>query len=264
MPVDEAAVASFIGAVLDHPARAAVLTDFDGTLSPIVDDPAGARPLPEVPAVLAAVAQRVGRAAVISGRPVQYLIDALGEAADSGLILSGSYGLERYEKGMRAVHDEALAWVPAVDALADLADAQAPEGVYVERKGLSVTIHVRPAPQHLEWARQWAIAQSHDSGLALHDARMSFELRPPVHIDKGTIAAELVSGVDAACFLGDDVGDLPAFDALDRAEAEGVHVLRVGVRSSEIPEGIAARADLLVPGPEGALSFLRSLISPSL
>lgn len=261
MPVDEVAVASFIAAVLERPARAAVLTDFDGTLSPIVEDPAGARPLPEAPTVLAALAGRVGRAAVISGRPVQYLVDALGEAADSGLILSGSYGLERYEKGTRAVHQEALAWVPAVDAIADLADAQAPEGVYVERKGLSVTIHVRPAPEHLEWARQWAIAQSHDSGLALHDARMSFELRPPVRVDKGTIAADLIAGLDAACFLGDDVGDLPAFDALDRAEADGTNVLRVGVQSSEVPEGIAARADLMVPGPEGALSFLRSLLS---
>ena len=261
MPVDEAAVASFLDAVRSDPQRAAVLTDFDGTLSPIVEDPAGARPLPDAPVVLAAIAERVGRAAVISGRPVQYLIDALGAAADSGLVLSGSYGLERYENGMRAVHDEALAWVPAVEALADLADAQAPDGVYVERKGLSVTIHVRPAPEHLEWARQWATAQSHDSGLALHGARMSFELRPPVRIDKGTIAAELISGRDTACFLGDDVGDLPAFDALDRAEAEGVQVLRVGVQSTEVPADLAARADVMVPGPEGALGFLRSLIS---
>ena len=261
MPVDETAVAAFVGSVRSQPENAAVLTDFDGTLSPIVDDPAGARPLPDAPVVLAAIAARVGRAAVISGRPVQYLIDALGDAADSGLVLSGSYGLERYEKGMRAVHDEALAWVPAVEALADLADAQAPEGVYVERKGLSVTIHVRPAPEHLEWARQWATAQSHDSGLALHEARMSYELRPPVRIDKGTIAAELIDGRATACFLGDDVGDLPAFDALDRAEAEGVQVLRVGVQSTEVPPDLAARADVMVPGPEGALGFLRSLIS---
>lgn len=260
MPADDAAVTSFVDAVVSQPERAAVLTDFDGTLAPIVDDPAGASPLPDVPAVLASLAKRVGRAAVISGRPVQYLIDALGSVAGSGLILSGSYGLERYENGKRSVHDEALAWVPAVDALADLADAQAPDGVYVERKGLSFTIHVRRVPQHLEWAKQWAIAQSHDSGLALHDARMSFELRPPVHIDKGTITAGIVDGAATACFLGDDVGDLPAFDALDRAEAEGVQVLRVGVQSTEVPQDIAARADVLVPGPEGALDFLRRLI----
>lgn len=262
MPADAAAVDAFVASVSSAPERAAVLTDFDGTLSPIVDDPNAARPLPEVPAILAALAGRVHSVAVISGRPLQYLLDALGEAADSGLVLSGSYGLERYERGMRAVHDEALAWVPAVDAIADLADAQAPEGVYVERKGLSVTIHVRPAPEHLEWARQWTIAQSHDSGLTLHDARMSFELRPPVRVDKGTIAAELIRDVDAACFLGDDVGDLPAFDALDRAEANGTNVLRVGVQSSEVPPDLAARADVLVPGPEGALAFLRRLLSP--
>lgn len=261
MPVDEVAVAAFVTAVRASPLSAAVLTDFDGTLAPIVEDPRAARALPEVPEVLAALANRVGRAAVISGRPVQYLIEALGDAADQGLILSGSYGLERYERGMRAVHDEALAWVPAVEALADLAEAQAPDGVFVERKGLSLTIHVRPAPEHLEWARQWATAQSRDSGLTLHDARMSFELRPPVRVDKGTIAADLIAGREIACFLGDDVGDLPAFDALDRAEAEGVRVLRVGVQSTEVPPDIAARADLMAHGPDGALDFLRRLIS---
>lgn len=261
MPADAAAVDAFVAAVSSAPERAAVLTDFDGTLSPIVDDPVAARPLPEAPGTLAALAGRVHTVAVISGRPLQYLLDALGDVADSGIVLSGSYGLERYQRGMRAVHDEALAWVPAVDALADLADAQAPHGVYVERKGLSVTIHVRPAPEHLEWARQWATAQSHDSGLALHDARMSFELRPPVRVDKGTIAAELIRDVDAACFLGDDAGDLPAFDALDRAEANGTNVLRVGVQSSEVPPDLAARADVLVPGPEGALAFLRRLLN---
>ena len=262
MPADEAAVDAFIDAVRAAPQKAAVLTDFDGTLSPIVEDPRDARALPDAPAVLTSLAGHVGRAAVISGRPVQYLIDALGGAANTKLILSGSYGLERYENGVTTVHDDALAWVPAVEALADLADAQAPEGVYVERKGLSMTLHVRAAPEHREWAHQWAIAQSHDSGLTLHDARMSFELRPPLRIDKGTITAALVAGMETACFLGDDVGDLPAFDALDRAEAEGVHVLRVGVQSSEVPPGIAARADVLAAGPEGSLDFLRRLIRP--
>ena len=45
MRADEAAVAAFVDAVVSRPERAAVLTDFDGTLAPIVDDPAGASAL---------------------------------------------------------------------------------------------------------------------------------------------------------------------------------------------------------------------------
>ena len=53
---------------------------------------------------------------------------------------------------------------------------------------------------------------------------MSVELHPPVAVDKGTVLAELASGLAAACFIGDDAGDLPAFDALDElAEAGGGH-----------------------------------------
>jgi trehalose 6-phosphate phosphatase len=61
--------------------------------------------------------------------------------------------------------------------------------------------------------------------------------------------------------LGDDLGDLPAFDALDRhvAAAPAHTALRVGVRSSEAPAELIERADLLVDGPDGALTTLRAL-----
>jgi trehalose 6-phosphate phosphatase len=78
--------------------------------------------------------------------------------------------------------------------------------------------------------------------------------------DKGTALAEAAAGVAAACFLGDDRGDLAAFDALDRLAADGVHVTRVAVRSAEMPEELERRADVIVDGPEGALELLRALL----
>jgi trehalose 6-phosphate phosphatase len=90
---------------------------------------------------------------------------------------------------------------------------------------------------------------------------MSLELRPPVHVDKGTVVADLIRDRGAACFIGDDFGDLPAFDALDRHAAEtGEPVVRVGVRSQEAPAELIERADVLVDGPTGAVEFLRSLL----
>jgi trehalose 6-phosphate phosphatase len=89
---------------------------------------------------------------------------------------------------------------------------------------------------------------------------MSYELRPPIRRDKGAVLAEAAAGRRHVCFLGDDRGDLSAFDALDRLAADGASVVRVAVTSPEAPEELLARADLVVDGPEGALSFLGALL----
>jgi hypothetical protein len=47
--------------------------DFDGTLSPIVDDPEAARPLPGLVELLGPLAARFAAVALISGRPADYL-----------------------------------------------------------------------------------------------------------------------------------------------------------------------------------------------
>ena len=91
---DEAdATAAAVEVLRSRPERTAVLTDFDGTLSPIVVDPREARPLAGAIDALSALARRYGRVAVISGRPVAYLIERLG-TVEGPIILSGLYGLE--------------------------------------------------------------------------------------------------------------------------------------------------------------------------
>ena len=248
------------------PSTAGIVTDFDGTLAPIVADPPTARPLPEVPRLLARLAARYARVAVVSGRPAGFLIDRLGgDDLPVNLALSGLYGLERVAvrrtgPPLVAVHAEAEPWVDLVEQAAISADAHAPAGVYVERKGLSVTIHVRTAPEHADWAAGWTRDWAAASGLAVHPGRMSWELRPPVRIDKGTVVDELVDGLAAALFAGDDVGDLPAFDALDRLGASGAHTVRIAVRSAEAPAQLLARADLIADGPDGVVALFHTLL----
>lgn len=248
------------------PATAGVVTDFDGTLAPIVTDPPSARPLAAVPRLLAELSDRYARVAVVSGRPAGFLVDRLGgDDLPANLALSGLYGLERVavrEQGapLIAVHAEAEPWVELIEEAAGAAEHVSPPGVYVERKGLSVTIHVRTAPEHAAWAEGWTRDWSASTGLAVHPGRMSWELRPPVKIDKGTVVDELVEGLAAALFAGDDLGDLPAFDALDRLEAGGAHVVRIAVRSAEAPAELLARADLVADGPEGVTGLFRTLL----
>ena len=243
------------------PDRSAVLTDFDGTLAPIVLDPAAAAALPGAVDQLHDLAGRYKRVAVVSGRPVSFLQERLRLADAGGRILAfGLYGLQCTDgKGEPVDHADAVRWRPVVAGVADAAERDAPDDVTVERKGLSVTLHVRTAPAEADWARSWVDTQAAVTGLAVHPGRMSYELRPPIDVDKGTIVMQLTEGVDAVCFFGDDLGDLDAFDALDRRTAEGVHAVRVGVRSPEAPAELIERADLLVDGPVGVLELLRSL-----
>jgi trehalose 6-phosphate phosphatase len=242
---------------LRRPDRAGLLTDFDGTLSPIVDDPATAAPLPGAAHTLARLARRYAQVAVISGRPVAYLAHRLGTA--SGLVLVGLYGLERIKDGVVEELPEAGRWRAVVDRVATAAEQASPSGVHIERKGLSVVLHTRTAPQASHWVEIWTARAAGATGLVAHPGRRSIELRPPVAADKGTVVDELAQGLDAVCFIGDDRGDLPAFAALDRLSHRGIHTLAVAVDSDESPPELLAAADLVVPGPPGALAFLQAL-----
>ncbi|MDP9005599.1 MAG: trehalose-phosphatase [Actinomycetota bacterium] len=235
------------------PARSAVLTDFDGTLAPIVDDPATSAPLSGMVEALARVARRYALVGVVSGRPVSFLVENLGP----DLALSGLYGLERWRDGARVEVDEVESWRDVVEEATARAGAEL--GPVVEAKGLSVTLHFRTCPERGEEIAQWAAGEAARSGLRVHQARASVELHPPLDIDKGTEVEALGAGMEAACFFGDDVGDLAAFGALDRLAGSGVHVARVAVVSDESPPELVDRADVVVEGPTGVLRLLDDL-----
>ena len=245
--------------LLVAPARTGVFLDFDGTLSPIVVNPDEARPFADAPELLAALARRFARVAVISGRPVAFLVDRL-RLDGTDVRAYGLYGLEAFTGGTVSTDAEAARWRDAIDGAAAAAERAAPEGVGVERKGLAVTLHVRPAPEHDGWARRFAEAEAHARGLRLDIGRLSYELRPPVAIDKGTVLAHLLRELQAGCFIGDDRGDLLAFDALDRFAADGGVAVKVAVRSPEAPAELLERADETFDGPTDVVSRLRGLI----
>jgi trehalose 6-phosphate phosphatase len=245
-----------------EPDRSALFLDFDGTLAAIVEDPTAARPLPGVPALLVALALRFALVAVISGRPTAFLDEVLG--SPPGVTLAGLYGLERALSG--PAH---RAWASVIDEVVAEATATAPEGVYVEPKGLTVTLHWRRAPAQKDWVVAFAAQQHEARDLVIHEGRHERELRPPLDVDKGTVVRALVAEHDehalplrAAAAFGDDIGDLPAFAALDELRTAGVRPLsavRVAAVDAESPPTVAAAADLSVPGAAGAVALLRAL-----
>src|SRR4051812_14975137 len=209
--------------------QAGVFTDFDGTLAAIVAEPQNARPLDGVSDLLVRLAGRYAVVAVLSGRPVSFLERWL----PSSIVLSGLYGLEVVHDGVRVDHPDAGPWRAVVDEVFEVAHASGPEEMRVEHKGLSLTLHFRGSPEVRTAVEAFGQQLGERSGLSLRPARMSFELHPPIDADKGTALLDLADGLRAACFLGDDAGDLPAFGALDTLAARGVVTVRIAVRSEE-------------------------------
>lgn len=242
----------------------ALCLDFDGTLSPIVDDPEAARPLAGVVELLGGLAARFAAVALISGRPAGYLAEY---AAAPGVRYLGLYGLQEIRDGRVWVDPRLEAARPAVVAAErDLRNSAAvrDSGAYIEDKEYAVAVHTRRTDDPERWAGPIdetvrEIAERH--GLEVIPGKLVWELAPRVHADKGDAVRRVVveSGARSVVFVGDDLGDLPAFNAVAQAAAEGHHGLRVAVRSAEAPPLLLAEADLIVDGPPGVLDFLRRL-----
>jgi trehalose 6-phosphate phosphatase len=224
--------------------QAVVALDFDGSVSPIVARPQDARPLEGFGDVFAALAPKVRRLAVVTGRPSSFVRERLPV---DGVEVIGLYGLA----DAQALSADVLEAVSAAAATAP--------GSYVEDKGMTVAVHLRGTedPDDAERGLRPLLASiGGDAGLVVLQGKRVLELAPPGG-GKGEVVRRLATGAAAVLFAGDDVADLDAFDALDGLDAV---VCRVAVLGLETPEDLRLRADVAVDGPEGLLELLRSLV----
>ncbi len=259
-------------AFLRTAARGVVGLDFDGTLSPIVDDPEQAHIHPDARDVLVELGPLVRAIAVITGRPARQALDlggleevgaAVGEAG-SELYLFGQYGNERWSSSRRRIVSprppKGLATfereLPRLLRSHDAGEA------FIEDKGLAVAVHTRrlPDPERTFGALLPALrelAERHD--LAVEPGRHVVEVRSP-GMHKGVAVRTLVEELDAGGFLfaGDDLGDVEAFEALGELQEAGMPTLRVCSASQE-ESALVSMADVVVKGPDGVLQLLAQL-----
>jgi len=252
-----------LAAMSADPAHALVATDYDGTLAPIVDDPAAAVPVPGAVAALAVLAGRAGTVAIITGRDARDAVSLGGLAEVPGLIVLGHYGAQRWHNGV--LSDPPVP--PGVQTVRQalpglLAAAGAPAGTMVEDKGTALAVHTRrtadPAAA-LARLREPLSRLADSTGLTVEPGRLVLELRPP-GMDKGAALRRLSTerAAGSVLYCGDDLGDLTAFAAIRGLRAEGVPGCAVASESTESPP-VAAAADLVVDGPAGIAAFLADL-----
>ncbi|MEO3978694.1 trehalose-phosphatase [Streptomyces sp. CAU 1734] len=255
-------------ALVDRPDRAVIALDFDGTLAEIVPDPEQARAHPGAVPALARLAPRVASVAVVTGRPAGVAVRYGGFAGVPGLehlVVLGHYGAERWDAvtgtvntpaphpGVAAVRAELPGFLDGIGAW---------QGSWIEEKGQAVAVHTRRAADPraaFEALRDPLNTLAARHGLILEPGRMVLELRPP-GMDKGVALAEYVRevGAESVLYAGDDLGDLPAFAAVEKLRSDGVPGLLVCSGGAEVTE-LAERADLLLPGPAEVVGFLAAL-----
>lgn len=243
--------------------RTLIALDFDGTLAPIVADPAASRPEPGVIGALAVLARAGAQIAVITGRAAGAAAQLGGFDAVPGVLIEGLYGAETWQAGILTAPDEPAAigelraQLPAL-----LAAHSAVPGVWIEDKRLSLVVHTRRADDPvaaISSLRGPVTALATELGLEVHDGRQVLEIRLPGY-DKGAVLRRLVARFDpiAVLFAGDDVGDLPAFSVIRELREQGRVAWGVAASSAEV-SALDEVADVHVDGPAGVLALLTAV-----
>lgn len=246
--------------------------DFDGVLSPIVEDPTQALIHADAPQVLIDLSDLVRAVAVVTGRPARQVLalgglDEVGDAiGDHGkeLFVFGQYGNERWSSTQRRVISprppHGLSTfereLPALLRRSGASEA------FVEEKGLAVAVHTRRLPDANEAFSRLLEPMSelaHAHGLIVEPGRNVIEVRSDGQ-HKGHAVQTLVKEQAAGGFVfaGDDLGDIEAFEAVAELREQGLATLLVCAASDE-QSALLPLADVIVPGPDGVLDLLRQL-----
>ncbi|GFG97576.1 trehalose-phosphatase [Mycobacterium timonense] len=242
--------------------RPAVFFDFDGTLSDIVDDPDAARPVAGATEALGKLAARCP-VAVLSGRDLADVAERVGVP---GIWYAGSHGFElTAPDGTHHQNDAAAAAIPVLEqAAAQLRDQLGKiPGVVVEHKRFGVAVHYRNAERDRVGEVLAAVrAAGRRDALRVTTGREVIELRPDLDWDKGKTLRWVIdhlpeagSGSLTPVYLGDDITDEDAFDAVRDGDVPGVPIL---VRHSD--DGDRATAALFaLDSPARAAEFTARL-----
>jgi trehalose 6-phosphate phosphatase len=254
-------------AILDHPTDTLLALDFDGTLAPIVEDPELAYVDPAAVAALARLGDLVGQIVLITGRPARAAVRLGGFQGRTGLeslIVLGQYGVERWDaaSGTLQAPAEPNPIEGVQDELRTVLEEHRATDARVELKGRALAVHTRgmeDPPGTLRRLRGPLADLARRHGLVVEPGRQVLEIRAP-GMDKGKALRSIMAETDArqVIFAGDDLGDLPAFHAVQQLRDQGIPGLLVCSASTE-EMALAEISDVIVDGPAGVAVWLTAL-----
>jgi trehalose 6-phosphate phosphatase len=245
---DTGGVRSSVAKLMALPPRnVLIVTDYDGTIAPIVTDPARAVPAPRAVELLSALVPLVRGVAVLSGRSEPSLRRFLPVP---GALLIGENGIDvptpADRERLRGFQDQAT-----------LAVAGWP-GVVIEAKPASLSVHFRSQPEIGPELRQTLAELIAGSGLMMVANRMVFDVGL-LHGSKVRTMCRLMREMSPAAIMyaGDSRDDIRVHRFLTSARIE---TLCIGIASLEMPANLFKNADLVLDGPPEMVKLLSSLV----
>jgi len=240
-----------------------LLSDYDGTLTPIVDKPELAVLSQEIKKLLRKLAKnRRYTVGIISGRA---LADLKSKVDLEDIIYAGNHGLEIEGFGSSFLEPIAEEMRPFLKMLNQALSAtlRGIKGAFVEDKGLTVSVHYRLVDDTEEGRVKDTFRKVTDSlhvmgKIKITQGKKVYEIRPPVDWDKGKSIAWLMAkckefkgrGKALPIYLGDDLTDEDGFKVIERNDGISIFVGE---------ESLQSAARYFLKSPEEVTQFLKML-----
>ena len=230
-----------------------LITDVDGTISPTAPTPRQARVSPLCHHYLSVLCQQLALVAAISGRPAEELKNMVNI---DGMVYIGNHGLERWINDHSEFPKDARDYLGVIEAVIEkLTPLLSIEGLIIDNKGITATIHHRLSPDH-ESARRAILAaiENIPQAKSLHimqESKYAINLLPPLKVDKGTAVLNLTQEykLRGGIYLGDDITDFDAFRAMRNATRDlDFQGLAIGITGPEMPAELTAEVDFTLDG----------------
>ena len=238
-----------------------LITDVDGTISQTAPTPQQAKISPLCHSYLSNLCNHLALVAAISGRAATEVKNMI---KIDGMVYIGNHGLERWSEGHSEFQKDAQGYSRTIEAaIKELAPLLSIEGISIENKGVTATIHYRLCrePQLAEIEILNTVeALSQARSLRIIKGRMAINLIPPVKVNKGTATLGLIQeyNLQGGIYLGDDLTDIDAFKAIHTASQDlDFQGFAIGITSQEMPEKLVAEADFTLNGVSDVEGFLR-------
>ena len=265
----EAELRACLAAFAAAPRAGALLCDIDGTISAIVSHPSAAAVAEPFREVLAALTERLGLVAFVTGRTLE---DGRRMIPVDGAAYVGTHGLELMAPdGQTLTEPQAERYIAEVQEVAAAAardlDCEA-LGVVLENKRTMLAVHYRLAADAARTRHEIltrVVEPARSRGLAISTGHFVFEVRPPLPFNKGTATRRLLAGGSylTGMFCGDDLTDVTGFRTLhDWAARDARRVAcAVAAVTAETPRPVIDEADVLVRATPGVYVALSRLLT---